>query len=129
MPAPPTPKHGGKRNGAGRKKGTPGTGGRPLGSKSALRYGEVKAVKALGYRVPDGTPEDVAADADEAWQRIVAVMRGKVHSSQAPQVLKASTRLRDEVCGPPAQKVAVAGVAEEPLQVSVSIHRTVKGEG
>ena len=114
-----------KRKGRGGKR--PGA-GRPAGSTNTLEYGEVKAVKSLGWRVPEAAPQPIAAVADEAWDKIVAVMRGEVSSAEghAANVLRASFRLRDEACGPLAQKINHGDADGKPLAVAINITRTVK---
>ena len=86
----------------------------------------MKAIKAAKLRVPEGTPEEHAELAEEAKERIVAVMRGRVHHTQAAQVLKASTRLRDEICGPLTNKTEVSGADGGP--VIVEIRKFTEGE-
>jgi hypothetical protein len=90
---------GGPRKGSGRPEGTPNT----------LEYGEVKAVKVSGLRIPEGTPEAHVELADRALEKIVDIMEGRVSYLSASHVLKAATRLREEVCGPIAQKHEVSG--------------------
>lgn len=81
--------------------------GRPEGTPNVLPYGAVVAIEACGLRVPDGTPEDVALLADRALMRIADVMEERVDFMRAGHVLKAATQLRNEVCGPIAQKLEV----------------------
>lgn len=90
-----------------------------MGSDNALPLGAVKAIKALGLRVPADAPDAHRELADEALQRIVDVMREDVDGFKAGAVLKAATHLRDEICGPLAQKLKVAGDKDEPLEVVV----------
>ena len=78
--------------------------GRPRGSASGLPLGAVGAIKALRHRIPAGTPEALAAVADEAFSTVVAVMRGKV-GHEVTARLNASRYVREEICGPIAQKV------------------------
>lgn len=106
---------GGKREGAGRTPGTPNT----------LKYGEVKAVKVARLRVPESASDAAAALADRALQRIIDVMEEDVGAFKAGMVLKAATRIREEVCGPVAQKLNIAGADGGPLQVTIEINRTV----
>ena len=69
-----------------------------VGSKLALPLGSVSSIKGLRFRVPDGTPEPLGAVADEAFQAVVDVMRGKhYHGSMA--ILGAAKTVREEVCG------------------------------
>jgi uncharacterized protein YgbK (DUF1537 family) len=97
-----TPKGGagGKRDGAGRKPGT----------KNTLALGEVAAVKAAGLRVPESATEAQRALADRALQRIAAVMEEKVGAFASTAVLKASTHIREEICGAIKQKVEHSGL-------------------
>lgn len=72
--------------------------GRVVGSTLPLPLGSVASIKGLRYRVPDGTPEPLGAVADEAFQAVVDVMRGKhYHGSMA--ILGAAKTVREEVCG------------------------------
>jgi hypothetical protein len=87
--------NGGKREGA----------GRPKNAKSVLVYGEAKAIKAAGLRVPDSATEAERALADRAQQRIIDVMEEEVGGFSATPVLKAAVHLREEICGPMKQKV------------------------
>lgn len=87
--------NGGKRAGA----------GRPEGSKNALPLGEVRALKALGLRIPEGASADEQDYALHTESRIIAVMQGEVHPSLAMAVLKAASTLREEQLGPVKQKV------------------------
>lgn len=114
----PKGQHGGRRERA----------GRPVGSRNALPLNAVQAIRALRYRVPAGTPEPLAEVAGEAFERVVAVMRGEVLPDVAATVLKAATVVRHEVCGPLAQKLEHTGKDGEPLQVSIEITRTVREE-
>ena len=108
---------GGAREGAGRPKGP-----------SALGYGEAQAVKSLRWRVPENAPDEVKALADRAFQRIAQVMEEGVHPSQCKAVLGAATRIREEVCGPLAQKHLVGGDPEGgPLVVEIKKY-TTEGE-
>lgn len=105
----PKGQHGGKREGAGRK----------AGSRNTLGYGEVKALRSLRYRLKEGTPPEMAAAAGIALDRIVDVMMERVPPTAAPSVLKAATLLREEACGPIAQKHEVAGPEGGALVVKV----------
>lgn len=97
MPRNYTPKggNGGKRSGAGRKPG----------SKNTLGYGQVKALLAVGMRVPEGASDQQKAIADRAQERILHVMEGLVNFKLAQPVLKAATHIREEICGPVRQRV------------------------
>lgn len=101
---------GGARPGAGRKPG----------ATNALPYGAIKAVRAVNLRVPEGAPPEVAELANRALQRVVDVMEGRVKVDSGG-VLKAATLLREEVCGPVAQKLSVGGEGEP---ISIQIIRT-----
>jgi hypothetical protein len=90
---------GGKRTGA----------GRPKGSKDELRRGELSALNALQYRIPEGTSEADIRLADEARDTILKVMRGEVHHSMAFPRLKAATYIREEICGTLAQRLQLGG--------------------
>ncbi len=101
--------NGGKRKGAGRLEG----------SKNTLGYGEVRAIKVAKLRVPDNAPLEVVELADRAQQRIIDIMEGAVHHTQAGFVLKAAVHLREETCGPVAQKVQHQGADGGALTVKV----------
>lgn len=90
---------GGRRLGAGRRQGAP----------NSLAYGEVKAICVANLRVPEGAAPEAAALADRAQQRLIDVMEEGVGAFQASHVLKAATRIREEICGPLAQKLDVSG--------------------
>jgi hypothetical protein len=79
---------GGKREGAGRVRGT----------LNSLGYGEVRALKVAGLRVPDEATADDARLADAALGRAIDVMMGQVHKDDAPHILKAATYVRAQVC-------------------------------
>lgn len=96
---------GGKRDGA----------GRPEGSNNTLRYGEVKAIRAANLRLPEGADEESHELAGRALQRIADVMECRVSHLHAGNVLKAATRLREEVCGPVAQKLEHSGANGGPI--------------
>lgn len=99
---------GGKREGS----------GRPEGSTNALALGEVAAVKAAGLRVPESATPAQRDLADRALQRIAAVMEEKVGAFASTAVLKASTHIREEICGALKQKVehTFDGVTDEQLE-------------
>lgn len=99
--------------------GTRDRAGRPTGSTNALELGEVRGVKALGLRVPEGAAPDVRALADRAQQRIIDVMEGDVEPFAASTILKAATHLREETCGPIAKQVNLAGANGEQLTINV----------
>lgn len=93
--AKPSRKRGGKRPGA----------GRPKGSKNTLEYGEVAAIAAAKLRVPEEADPSVKFIAGRALIRMLEAMEGKVWEKQGRTVLAAATRIREEACGPLAQKV------------------------
>lgn len=95
----PSRKRGGRRPGA----------GRPKGSKNALEYGEVAAIAATKLRIPEGAEPEVKALAARALVRIAHIMEEGVPSNQGRTVLAAATRIREEACGPLAQKVEHTG--------------------
>lgn len=103
---------GGKREGAGRKPG----------SKNLLALGEVKAVKAAGLRVPDSASKDQRELADESLDTITRIMRGRVHWQMAGPMLKASTHLREEICGAIKQRVehTLDNQSDEQLQARLN---------
>ena len=100
---------GGKREGAGRKKG----------GRNALPLGMVQAVKVAGLRVPEGAPTNVRELADVCQQRMIDVMMQDVDSFHASGVLKAATALREELLGPLAKKHEVTGAEGGALVVNV----------
>lgn len=93
--------------------------GRPKGSKNDLRLGEIRAVKAMRFRVPADVSEPVGKVADRAFQRLVDVMEARVYHKHANTTLQAATRLREEICGPVKQKIEHSGDAEAPLQIVI----------
>jgi hypothetical protein len=102
---------GGKRPGA----------GRPKGSRNALPYGAVQAVEAVSLRVPEGASPAAKALADRAFQRVVDVLEERVDFKMAPPVLKAATIIREEVCGPLAQKLEHSGPGGQALSISIDL--------
>lgn len=99
--------------------------GRPPGTRNALEYGEAKAVNACKLRLPkDATPEAEYL-AQRSLQRIVDVMEGGVSHLESGAVLKAATRLREEVCGPLTQKFehAVTDLTDEQLEARLAALR------
>lgn len=110
---------GGKKSKRGGRRDPPG--GRPRGSTNALPLGAVNAVKAAKLRIPEGTPPEDVELAEEAKQRIIDVMRERVDFKAAPHVLKASTRLRDEVCGPIVHKTEVTGKDGGPVRLVIDM--------
>lgn len=94
--------------------------GRPVGVSEPLERGAVKALKAVRLRVPDNTSPEAAAIADEALERVLDVMRGKVYWQDAGSVLKAATHVRLEVCGNPTQKLEHSGPGGEPISITIN---------
>ncbi len=58
-------------------------------------------------RVPADAPDDHREIADEAFDTIVEVMRGRVHPFMATVRLKAASMVREEICGPVVRKIEV----------------------
>jgi hypothetical protein len=79
--------------------------------------------------VPEGAPKGHRLLADEAFETIVRVMRGEVKGLDAPIRRAAAKDIREEICGPVPKQLNVAGHDGGPLQVSINIKRTVKGDG
>lgn len=100
---------GGKRPGA----------GRPQGSTNTLEYGEVAAVAAAKLRVPEEADPAVQFIAGRALVRMLEVMEAKVWEKQARNVLAAATRVREEACGPLAQKLQHTGTDGNAITVVV----------
>lgn len=84
--------------------------GRAPGQKDPLPRGTVRALKTAHWRVPKDVPSDLGDVADHAFERIVDVLNEKVYHKSAGHVLNAARMVREEVCGPIAQKIAVSGV-------------------
>lgn len=104
----PTGRNGGRRPGA----------GRPKGSTNALPLGAVRAFKALRHRVSDGAEPELADVAGEAFETVVAIMRGEVpDAGQATVRLRAAAMTREEVCGKVADRVADAD--GKPLSIQI----------
>lgn len=104
---------GGSREGSGRKSGT----------KNALGYGQVKAIKAAGLRVPEDATKEQRELADECLGTMTEVMRGKIGFKQAPHRLKASTAIREEICGAVKQKLEHSGLdtlTDEQIQMRLA---------
>lgn len=95
--------------------------GRPKGSRNALPYGAVQAVAALNLRIPEGTPPAAKELADKAFARVVDVLEEVVDFRQAGAVLKAASMIREEICGPIAQKHEVAGKDGQALSISIDL--------
>jgi hypothetical protein len=103
------PKTGGKREGA----------GRPEGSTNALPLGAIEALKVGAMRVPEGSSAEAKELASLAFQRMVDVMMERVSSFHAANVLKSSTQVRHEICGPLAQRMEHTGKDGDSLQIVV----------
>jgi hypothetical protein len=85
------------------------------GSTEPLPKGSIRAIRAVKLRVPDGASEEHSDLAEEAFQGIVGVMRGDTKYIEHIPVhdrLRAMTIVREEVCGPIAQKVEVTGTVD-----------------
>lgn len=108
-PKKPRGPNGGKRAGA----------GRPPGAKNTLGYGQVAALKACRLRIPDDASPEADELAGRALQRIIDVMEEKVSPLVAGHVLKASTHLREEVCGSTTQKVAQVDASGKALSFTI----------
>jgi hypothetical protein len=93
---------GGRRPGAGRPKGSGNA--LPLGTVTVLNTARI-AERRLEAR-KDATPEDKAI-VERVYERVAAVLEGKVHHSVAPSVLKAGAMVADAVAGPMAQKLEI----------------------
>jgi len=96
---------GGARKGAGRP---------PKTEKKILPT--PKIIRAAGYRVPPEASPEMRELADRALQRMSDVMEESVAAPIAPSVLKASTALREEICGPIEKKIQVSGSLEAMLK-------------
>lgn len=83
--------------------------GRPKGKQNSLEYGEVAAIAATKLRVPEAADPAVKQLAARALVRIADVMEEGVWEKQGRNVLAAATRIREEACGPLAQKVEHSG--------------------
>lgn len=81
--------------------------------------GTIQAIKALNLRVPEGATDAARALANRALERVVDVLEEGVDFRQAGSVLKAATIIREEVCGPMAQKHEVGGADGGALVVEV----------
>lgn len=106
---------GGKREGA----------GRPLGSVNLLEYGETSAIRAMKLRVPAAATDEQAELAGESLETLIKVMRGEIKGADAPTRRNAAKDVREEICGPVAKQVNLAGPDGGALQVSIAINRTV----
>lgn len=82
--------------------------GRPKGATNALEVGEVAAIKAMRWRVPDAAPPPAADAAGEAFTALVEVMR-KPFVRGSREKLAAARAIREEVCGPVKQQVEHSG--------------------
>jgi hypothetical protein len=104
---------GGAREGAGRK----------AGGFNALPHGAVEALQSLRHRVPETLPEGLKGVADEAFQRVVDVMRGDVLPESSHSILAAAKHVREELCGPIAKKLEHSGPNGTALSVSICLTR------
>lgn len=93
---------GGRREGA----------GRPKGSRDVLPRGAVQAIKSLRLRVPEDAAPEHADLADRAFSRIVDVMDEQVLPDRAFAVLAAAKAVREEICGKQTEKVELDGKVE-----------------
>ncbi|QSQ14060.1 hypothetical protein [Myxococcus landrumensis] len=66
--------------------------------------------------------------ADRAFQRVVDVLEEQVYFQNAPSVLKAATIIREEICGPVAQKHEVAGKDGQALSITIDMGAAKWGE-
>lgn len=114
----------GKKPPGGARKGA----GRPVGVVEALERGEVAAIRALNLRVPPGADPVAAAVANEAFGTLVDIMRGLVRGPDAALRRSSAKDIREEICGPVAQKVNLADANGEKLTVAVNIVRNVAQE-
>lgn len=75
------------------------------GGEMSKRYKdeEIPAVPS-GHRVPADAPNPAKAAADFAFQVYIDVAAGRMHSKRAAAMLKAAKEMRNEICGPIAQK-------------------------
>lgn len=78
--------------------------------------------------MPSEAPEEAADLAGEAFEKVVAVMRGEVSGPDATGILKAATYVRTEICGPVAQKLEHSGEGGGPLRVSIQINTRKKAD-
>ena len=75
----------------------------------------------MKLRLPEDAPEEHVQLAGEAFETLVKVMRGEVHSEDAPHRRNAAKDVREELCKPLPKQVNVAGADGKPLQVAFSI--------
>lgn len=87
------------------------------GQIQPLTKGSVSAIKGLRWRVPECAPEVLADAADEAFETVVEVMRGNVRKGQSMPRLAAARVVREEVCGPLAQRHEHTGVDGKPIEI------------
>lgn len=120
-----------KHRGTGKPRGGKREGsGRPEGSANTLEYGEVRAVKAAGLRVPESATPEQRELADESLGILVDIMRGKVRRAVREEEegeylavpmdlrMRTATHIREEVCGPLKQRVehSFDGLTDEQLE-------------
>ncbi|WP_201756306.1 hypothetical protein [Corallococcus silvisoli] len=75
----------------------------------------------MSLRVPEGASPAAKALADRAFARVVDVLEERVGFQQAGHVLKAATIIREEVCGPVAQKVQHSGPDGQALSINIDL--------
>lgn len=108
--------------------------GRPPGSRNALPYGAVKAIRAAKFRVRKEYLEDktlaepVTEVAGYSFERIVQVMAGTIHSRKAPSVLKAAVAAREELCEPVVKESRISGSISIAEAVAAASANVGKGE-
>lgn len=95
--------------------------GRPKGARNALPQGSVKAIKAIGLRVPEDATAEARATANRAFERIVDVMEEGVSPLMANSVLTAARHLREEICGAVPKRQEISGPKGEPLSITIDL--------
>lgn len=80
----------------------------------------------MKLRLPDGAPEEHVQLAGEALETLVKVMRGEVHSEDAPHRRNAARDIREEICKPIPKPVALTDADGGPAKVTFTINRVVK---
>ncbi|WP_199741925.1 hypothetical protein [Corallococcus sp. CA047B] len=75
----------------------------------------------MSLRVPASAEPAAKALADRAFQRVVDVLEERVGFQQAGHVLKAATIIREEVCGPLAQKLEHSGPDGQALSITIDL--------
>ena len=74
-----------------------------------MHDGELGALRGLQARVPTEASEEDRELADAARDTIVSVMLGQVHPAHSHSRLLAAKYVREEICGPIAQKLVHTG--------------------